>query len=202
MINTIKHFDLSFKIIIVGDSFVGKTNILSTYIKNTFDQNKNPTIFDLHNKNIKIKNKIINFQIWDTAGQERYKSIICGFYKNAKGAFIVYDITDLKSFLSVDYWFIDLKNKTDAEIILIGNKCDLTSERKISYKEGMNKALFYDSIFFEVSAKTKYNIKNIFNVLTTNIYEKFENNLVLENYENTTYDHKKEFEENLNIRCC
>ena len=202
MINTIKHFDLSFKIIIVGDSFVGKTNILSTYIKNTFDQNKNPTIFDLHNKNIKIKNKIINFQIWDTAGQERYKSIICGFYKNAKGAFIVYDITDLKSFLSVDYWFIDLKNKTDAEIILIGNKCDLTSERKISYKEGMNNALFYDSIFFEVSAKTKYNIKNIFNVLTTNIYEKFENNLVLENYENTTYDHKKEFEENLNIRCC
>ena len=202
MINTIKHFDLSFKIIIVGDSFVGKTNILSTYIKNTFDQNKNPTIFDLHNKNIKIKNKIINFQIWDTAGQERYKSIICGFYKNAKGAFIVYDITDLKSFLSVDYWFIDLKNKTDAEIILIGNKCDLTSEREISYKEGMNKALFYDSIFFEVSAKTKYNIKNIFNVLTTNIYEKFENNLVLENYENTTYDHKKEFEENLNIRCC
>ena len=107
-----------------------------------------------------------------------------------------------KIFLSVDYWFIDLKNKTDAEIILIGNKCDLTSERKISYKEGMNKALFYDSIFFEVSAKTKYNIKNIFNVLTTNIYEKFENNLVLENYENTTYDHKKEFEENLNIRCC
>ena len=56
--------------------------------------------------------------------------------------------------------------------------------------------------FFEVSAKTKYNIKNIFNVLTTNIYEKFEYNLALENYENTTYDHKKEFEENLNIRCC
>ena len=66
----------------------------------------------------------------------------------------------------------------------------------------MNKALFYDSIFFEVSAKTKYNIKNIFNVLTTNIYENFENNLVLEIYENTTYDHIKEFEENLNIRCC
>ena len=197
MINTIKHFDLSFKIIIVGDSFVGKTNILSTYIKNTFDQNKNPTIFDLHNKNIKIKNKIINFQIWDTAGQERYKSIICGFYKNAKGAFIVYDITDLKSFLSVDYWFIDLKNKTDAEIILIGNKCDLTSERKISYQEGRKKASFYNAIFFEVSAKTKYNIRNVFNALTTSIYEKYENNLDLE-----SNDHKKEFEENLNIRCC
>ena len=98
MINTIKHFDLSFKIIIVGDSFVGKTNILSTYIKNTFDENKNPTIFDFHNKSIEIEKKIINFQIWDTAGQERYKSIICGFYKNAKGAFIVYDITDLKYF--------------------------------------------------------------------------------------------------------
>ena len=202
MINLIKYFDLTFKIIIVGDSFVGKTNILNTYIKNTFYENNNPTIFDLRNKNIEIKNKIINFQIWDTAGQERYKSIICGFYNKAKGAFIVYDITDLKSFLSVDYWFIDLKNKTDAEIILIGNKCNLTSKRKISYQEGMNKSLFYKSLFFEVSAKTKYNIKYLFNILTTNIYEKFEKNLVFENYENTTYDHKKEFEEKINIRCC
>ena len=98
MINLIKYFDLTFKIIIVGDSFVGKTNILNTYIKNTFYENNNPTIFDLRNKNIEIKNKIINFQIWDTAGQERYKSIKCGFYKNSKGAFIVYGITDLKYF--------------------------------------------------------------------------------------------------------
>ena len=202
MINTIKHFDLSFKIIIVGDSFVGKTNILSTYTKNTFDENKNPTIFDFHNKSIEIENKIINFQIWDTAGQERYKSIIYGFYKNAKGAFIVYDITDLKSFLSVDYRFVDLKNKTDAEIILIGNKCDLTSKRKISYQEGKNKASFYNSNFFEVSAKTKYNIRNVFNALTTSIYEKYENNLDLENYEKVPFGHKKEFKEKINIRCC
>ena len=124
---------LLFKIIIIGCSNVGKTEILNSFITNRiFKNNTKPTvgISFVSAKDI-IDNNLVRFQIWDTAGEERYRSVIINYFKKAKGALIVYDITNEESFEQLDYWYNELKNQTDAEIIIVGNKLDLSNERKI-----------------------------------------------------------------------
>ena len=99
---------------------MGKTQILSSYT-DKFKEKIKPTVaIDFIQKKIENENEVISFQIWDTAGEERYKSIIRGYYKNSNGAFIVYDITNKKSFENIDKWFDELDKNT--EIMLIGNK--------------------------------------------------------------------------------
>ena len=120
---------LLFKIIIIGCSNVGKTEILNSFITNCiFKNNTKPTvgISFVSAKDI-IDNNLVRFQIWDTAGEERYRSVIINYFKKAKGALIVYDITNEESFEQLDYWYNELKNQTDAEIILVGNNGDLLS---------------------------------------------------------------------------
>lgn len=135
--------DFSFKFVIVGDSGVGKTNILNRYVRNTFLLDGKSTIgIELETKMFKIHDKIIKINIWDTAGQERFKSITSAYYKGAKAAIIVYDITNEKSFKNVDVWFKEIKDSTkqDINVILIGNKSDLEDNRKIITKAGIEKA--------------------------------------------------------------
>ena len=122
------NYDLIFKIVLIGDSGVGKTNILSRYISNEFSLNTQATVgVEFGSKIIKKGEKLIKLQIWDTAGQERYKSITSAYYKGAKGAFVVYDITKMKTFKNLDKWITELKanGNEDIYIILIGNKLDL-----------------------------------------------------------------------------
>jgi len=164
-----------FKIIIIGDMSVGKTQILSSYT-DKFKEKIKPTVaIDFIQKKIENENEVISFQIWDTAGEERYKSIIRGYYKNSNGAFIVYDITNKKSFENIDNWFDELDKNT--EIMLIGNKKDLI-ERKISYEEGKSKAMKYKIDFYEVSAKTGENINKIFSILFKKVYQKYKENQI------------------------
>ena len=128
-----------FKIIIVGDTNVGKTQILNVFT-DKFEEKSGTTVgVDLKIYEIKdeVKNQHIIFQIWDTAGEEKYKSIVSQYYKDISGAIIVYDITNKKSFENVDIWFEQLQK--NIEIILVGNKQDL-KERVIQYKEGKSKA--------------------------------------------------------------
>ena len=123
-----------FKIIIVGDTNVGKTQILNVFT-DKFEEKSGTTVgVDLKIYEIKdeVKNQHIIFQIWDTEGEENYKSIVSQYYKKASGAIIVYDITNKKSFENVDIWFEQLQK--NIEIILVGNKQDL-KERVIQYKE-------------------------------------------------------------------
>ena len=102
-----KEYDLLFKLILIGDSYVGKSNILLKYLKNQFNENSKTTIgVEFGTKNIIINNKRIKIQIWDTAGQERYRSITSAYYKGAKGALIVYDITRKNTFDNIDKWII------------------------------------------------------------------------------------------------
>ena len=135
--------DFSFKFVIVGDSGVGKTNILNRYIRDTFLLDGKSTIgIELETKMFKIHDKIIKINIWDTAGQERFKSITSAYYKGAKAAIIVYDITNESSFKNVDVWYKEIKDSTkqDINVILIGNKSDLEDDRKIITKAGIEKA--------------------------------------------------------------
>ena len=167
--------EMIFKIILIGDTATGKTNILSRYINNTFEENSKPSIgVELSSKSFMINNDIINIQIWDTAGQERYKSITKAYYKGALGALVVYDITKKETFESVDKWINDLKHLADKKvsIVLVGNKSDLEGERQVSKEEGQMKAQSNGLGFLETSALNGNNIELAFKTLVEEVYNK------------------------------
>ena len=128
-------------------------------------------------KNITIKNRIVKIQIWDTAGQEAFRSITRTYYKSSTCAFIVYDISDKKSFDNIVTWLNECRDMCykDILICLIGNKCDLEGKRAVSYEEGKNFAEENNLLFFETSAKDGTNIQECFNESASNIVDKIEN---------------------------
>ena len=167
-----KEYDLLFKLILIGDSYVGKSNILLKYLKNQFNENSKTTVgLEFGTKNIIINNKRIKIQIWDTAGQERYRSITSAYYKGAKGALIVYDITRKNTFDNIDKWITDLKLNGDKNIciIILGNKYDLIDKREINKNDGIKKAEMYKTAFLETSALNGDNISKAFDELIEQI---------------------------------
>ena len=128
-------------------------------------------------KNLTIKNRNIRIQIWDTAGQEAFRSITRTYYKSSTCAFIVYDISDKKTFDNVITWLNECRDMCykDILICLIGNKCDLEGKRAVSYEEGKNFAEENDLLFFETSAKDGTNIQECFNESATILVDKIEN---------------------------
>ena len=173
--NNANGYDMIFKIVLIGDTSVGKTNILSKYLTDEFDAKSKATVgVEFGVKNFKIENNIVKVQIWDTAGEERYRSITNAYYKGAKGSLLVYDITNKKSFENIEKWISDLKANTGDNIsmILLGNKTDLEEKRAVSIEEGKNKAEFYNLTFMETSALNGNNIQEAFNELITDVYKK------------------------------
>ena len=167
-------YDLLFKLILIGDSGVGKSNILLKYLKNEFDQNSKATVgVEFGSKNVLINGKKVKIQIWDTAGQERYRSITSAYYKGAKGAFIVYDITKKATFDNIDKWISDLKLNGDQNIciVILGNKSDLNESRQVSTNDGMKKAEMFKTAFMETSALNGENIGEAFEELIEEIYK-------------------------------
>ncbi len=127
--------DHIFKILIIGDSSVGKSNILLRFSDDIFHDTFLPTIgVDFKIKNVNINNHSIKLNIWDTAGQERFKNITATYYKGGHGIIVVYDITDRNSFNNVTNWINEIKQQASPSVIryLIGNKCDLEEEREVS----------------------------------------------------------------------
>ena len=173
-----EEYSLIFKIILIGDSGVGKTNILSRYVNNSFSDSTKSTVGVELGCNIEdINNTKIKIQIWDTAGQERYKSITKTYYKGSKGALIIYDISRKESFTNVDKWIGDLKEYGEENvcILLIGNKSDLDNIRQVSTDEVTKKAAQYNIGFCETSAKEGKNIDFAFQKLIKLIAEKMPN---------------------------
>jgi Ras-related protein Rab-11A len=169
-------YDMIFKVVLVGDSGVGKTNILSRYIRDEFSIETKSTVgVEFGSKKVKIKGTTIKTQIWDTAGQERYKSITNAYYKGAKGALVVFDISRKETFTTVDRWIGELKSSADSEvsIILIGNKSDLEEQRQVSYEEVKAKADQYNLAYIETSALQAVNIDKAFNMMIEDIFKKF-----------------------------
>ena len=167
-------YDMIFKIVLIGDSSVGKTNILSRYISNKYDPNSQSTIgVELSTKNYIFDNNEVKVQIWDTAGQEKYRSITSSYYKGAQGCLLVYDITRKESFDNIDKWFSELKSSSDNDInaILIGNKCDLEKERKVTMEEAQKKAKLFNIAFMETSALNGTNVEKAFNELVSSVYK-------------------------------
>ena len=156
---------------------MGKSNILYKYTNDKFNPNHEITIgCEFMAKNISIKNRNIRIQIWDTAGQEAFRSITRTYYKSSTCAFIVYDISDKKTFDNVITWLNECKDMCykDILICLIGNKCDLEGKRAVSYDEGKNFADENNLLFFETSAKDGTNIHECFNESVTILVDKIE----------------------------
>jgi len=170
-----ENYEMMFKVVLVGDSFVGKTNIMSKYIKNEFHEDSKATVgVEFGSKQFTVEGHSIKAQIWDTAGQERYKAITSAYYKGAKGAFIVYDITRKQSFDSVEKWVNDVTAVADKKItiILIGNKCDLEDQRQITKEQGEEKANKLEIAFLETSALSGENLDKAFDKMMNEVYKK------------------------------
>ena len=194
-----KDYKYLFKILILGDSFVGKTNMLKRFLHNDFDSTNKETVgVEFDSKNITLgengKEEIVKAQIWDTAGQERYRSLTKAYYKGAKGALLVYDITRRVTFENIDNWLIDLRTNGDKDIliILIGNKSDLEDKREVSKDEAETKAEQYNTAFLETSAKSGDNITKGFMELIEQIYKANKDNTPTEQNEVKVEENKEE----------
>ena len=168
-------YEQLYKIIIIGDSGVGKSNILGRYLHNEFKEDTKSTVgVEFGSKKMQIENVTIKLQIWDTAGQERYRSITSAYYKGAKGCFIVYDITNSQSFENIIKWYEEIKKSGDkgVSIILVGNKCDLENERKVTIEMGKNKAKEMNCPFYETSALSNIMIEEVFKSICEDIFNK------------------------------
>ena len=173
-----EEYDLMFKILLLGDSGVGKSSLLLRYTKNEFNTDIRSTIgVEFAVKFLKIDNFQLKVQIWDTAGMERYRSITSAYYKGAKGVIIVYDICRQKSFENVDKWIDDFKSKADedAVILLIGNKNDLDEKREVSKAEAEIMAQKNKFAFMETSAKDNNNVNKAFETLLNEIVKIYKN---------------------------
>ena len=172
-------------VILVGDMGVGKSSLISQYIKKEFPESPLPTIaIEFTTKILRMKNgDKIKMQIWDTAGQEKYKSITSHHYKKAVGALLVYDVTRRITFDDCIKWYTELKNYTDKECIIciVGNKIDIVQKnqnlREVSREEGENFSKKNNSLFYEMSAKKYDEINRCFEDLIRKIYEAKKENL-------------------------
>ena len=176
-------YDLSFKLIFIGDSSVGKSCLTTKAVKNNFEEYYQATVgFEFLTFNMKVNDKVVKLQIWDTCGQEIYKSLISNFYRNSSLAVLVYAIDNKESFTHVENWLNDLKSQAndDVRIFLVGNKADLEEERKVSKEEGEKYKLDQHlDLFMETSAKTGLNARNVLIEAAKTLYNdylKFEEN--------------------------
>ncbi len=180
-------YEIMVKVVLVGDSGVGKTNIMSKYLKNQFREDSKATVgVEFGSKQFTVENHQIKAQIWDTAGQERYKAITSAYYKGAKGAFVVYDITRKNTFETVNKWVSDISAAADKKItlILIGNKNDLEDQRQVTKEMGEEKAKELGLAFMETSACSGENLDKAFQLMINEIYKKSKEDIMGEGEEN------------------
>ncbi|XP_006786102.1 ras-related protein Rab-15-like [Neolamprologus brichardi] len=164
-----KQYDFLFRLLMLGDSGVGKTCMLRRFTESDFDTTHISTIgIDFKMKTLEVDGTKVRVQIWDTAGQERYQTITKQYYRRAQGVIFVYDITDKLSFKHIAKWVSDVDEYTTQkmETILVGNKCDESLRREVSKNQGTKLAGSYGMEFFETSASKNINISESFERLT------------------------------------
>ena len=155
-----------FKLIFLGDQYVGKSSILNRFYQDKFEQDYQATIgLDFHSKNVSINNVPVRLLLYDTAGQEKFKSLIPMYIRDANIILVVYDITNKDSFIHTEHWVNETKDlkREDAIFVLVGNKIDLEENRIVSTKEAEDFAAEKGFLFYEVSAKTGEKVEDLFN---------------------------------------
>ncbi|KAH7294666.1 hypothetical protein KP509_27G012200 [Ceratopteris richardii] len=166
-------YDYLFKVVLIGDSGVGKSNLLSRFTRNEFHLESKSTIgVEFATRTIQVDGKTIKAQIWDTAGQERYRAITSAYYRGAVGALLIYDITKQASYAHVEKWLKELRDHADANIVimLVGNKSDLVHLRAVSTQDAENFAEKEGLSFIETSALNASNVETAFQTILADIY--------------------------------
>ena len=154
-----------YKLVFLGDVYVGKTSIINRFMYETFDVNYQATIgIDFLSKTMYLDDRTVRLQLWDTAGQERFRSLIPSYIRDSSVAVVVFDLTNKQTFDNVNKWSDDVRAERGAEaiIVIVGNKSDKVEERSVTSEEGQNKAKELDAMYVETSAKTGDNIKTLF----------------------------------------
>ncbi|CAL0328190.1 unnamed protein product [Lupinus luteus] len=162
-----------FKIVLIGDSAVGKSNLLSRFARNEFDTNSKATIgVEFQTQVVEIEGKEVKSQIWDTAGQERFRAVTSAYYRGALGALVVYDISRKGTFDGIKRWLQELDTQNDSTLarMLVGNKCDLENIREVSIEEGKTLAEEEGMFFMETSALNSTNVQTAFEIVIREIY--------------------------------
>ena len=203
-------YDISFKIIVIGDSSVGKRCLTTQAVRNNFEEFYTATIgFEFLTFNIRINNNVLKLQIWDTCGQEVYKSLITNFYRNSSLALIIYAINNMDSFKHAENWLNELKAQANpnVKVFLVGNKSDLENERVVSREDGekFKEEKNLDK-FIETSAKTGENARNVLLEAAKLLYKgylKAKNNLgdMKDNQKGDRLEKKKQKNKG-NKKCC
>jgi len=167
-------YDFLFKVVLIGDSGVGKSNLLSRFTRNEFSLDSKSTIgVEFATRSIQVDAKTIKAQIWDTAGQERYRAITSAYYRGAVGALLVYDISKHQTYENVTRWLKELRDHADANIVimLVGNKSDLRHLRAVPTEEAKQFASENNLSFIETSALDASNVELAFQNILTDIYQ-------------------------------
>ncbi|ESN99507.1 hypothetical protein HELRODRAFT_84303 [Helobdella robusta] len=175
-----QNFDYMFKLLIIGNSSVGKTSFLFRYCDNSFTSAFVSTVgIDFKVKTVFRNDKRVKLQIWDTAGQERYRTITTAYYRGSMGFILMYDVTNEESFNAVQDWSTQIRTYSwdNAQVVLVGNKSDLEEQRVISKDAGQQLANQMGLEFYETSAKDNVNVKEVFDHLVDIICEKMSETL-------------------------
>lgn len=165
--------DYLFKIVLVGDSAVGKSNLLARFARDEFYPNSKSTIgVEFQTQKMEINGKEVKAQIWDTAGQERFRAVTSAYYRGAVGALLVYDITRHQTFESIGRWLNELHTHSDMNVvaILVGNKSDLEDDREVTTAEGKALAKTQGMFFIETSALDSSNVSIAFETVVREIF--------------------------------
>ena len=177
--NSDKEYEYLIKILIVGDSTVGKTNLIKKYVENKFNESYfASTGIDLITTSIKIEGKSFKIQIWDTAGQEKYRAMTKNLFLKTQGIVIIFDISNETSFINLKSWMNDIKEECSADIpmILVGNKLDLEDKRVIDKERAMEFAKNEKLEYIETSSKTGENINKALSLIIEKIYQRADSN--------------------------
>ena len=169
------YYDLKFKIIVIGESRVGKTSLIKRYTKDQFGGVYLTTVgIDFQDKTIEIEDKKVKLQVWDTAGQERFRNVAKNYFQSSNGFLLVFDITDKESFQKLnDFWMdqLNMHAPKKAKSVLVGNKSDLAGQRQVSIEDAEKFAKDNNLKYYEVSAKEGTKVVELFFYLANEIYQ-------------------------------
>jgi small GTP-binding protein len=192
-----RKFDYSLKIVVVGDSGVGKTCLLIRFVRDLFDEESQPTLgVEFLTKIVPTDSHRIQLQLWDTAGQELFRSVTRGYYRGSAGALLLFDLTNRESFDNIGRWLQDIRDvaRTDVVTLLIGSKSDLADQRQVSTDEAQAFAKEHSMSYFETSAKTGAQIPEAIDACVKAIEKNVDAGAyqVAQNQTNTAVDFEKE----------
>jgi Ras-related protein Rab-2A len=200
------NWDLIFRIIVVGDSGIGKTCLIDRYCNSVFNPLHEITVgVEFGSKIVKLNNgTTIKAQFWDTAGQETFRSITKSYYRNSAGIVLCYDITCRETFDHLERWLSEIKDicDKDSKIILIGTKGDLPARRAVTAKEGKQFAWNHDMLFYEVSSKDNTMVREMFNLLFTEIHTGYIRGTLKSGIKSTSGNYPLVSDGGYRQRCC